>query len=140
MDSAHVPDLIRFVKIFKSSRKIQKQQQGASKSLTFPDVLQVLTEWKEAAEPRPPTQDLEQELSLIDAEGTGYVTRRDFRATVLRVYERNHEDDTSDEEDNGSDVSGDVSSDGESSDGDELIDWRETVQEMLKDAEDDFLW
>eukprot|EP00928_Gymnodinium_smaydae_P087226 TRINITY_DN7151_c0_g4_i1.p1 TRINITY_DN7151_c0_g4~~TRINITY_DN7151_c0_g4_i1.p1 ORF type:complete len:132 (-),score=35.54 TRINITY_DN7151_c0_g4_i1:377-772(-) len=131
---------MRFVGMFKSSRKMQ-QNQDASKSLTFPELLQVLAEWKEAVEPRPgSTQDLERELSLIDAEGTGYVTLRDFRATVQRVSEMGREDETSDEEDDGSDASSDVSSDGDSSDGDQLIDWKETVRGMLMDSEDDFLW
>eukprot|EP00928_Gymnodinium_smaydae_P087225 TRINITY_DN7151_c0_g3_i2.p1 TRINITY_DN7151_c0_g3~~TRINITY_DN7151_c0_g3_i2.p1 ORF type:complete len:270 (-),score=59.94 TRINITY_DN7151_c0_g3_i2:367-1122(-) len=140
MDSAHVSDVMHFAGMFQSSRKI-RQEQDISKSLTFPEVLQVLAEWKEAVEPRPgSTQDLERELSLIDAEGTGYVTLRDFRATVQRVAARVREDDSSDEEDGYSDASSDVSSDGDSSDGDELIDWKDTVREMMMEPKDDFLW
>eukprot|EP00928_Gymnodinium_smaydae_P055510 TRINITY_DN3902_c0_g1_i2.p1 TRINITY_DN3902_c0_g1~~TRINITY_DN3902_c0_g1_i2.p1 ORF type:complete len:271 (-),score=72.82 TRINITY_DN3902_c0_g1_i2:865-1623(-) len=141
MDSAHVPDVMRFMGMFKSSRKMAQQQGASSRSLTFPEVLQVLAEWKEAVEARPePAQDLERELTLVDVEGTGYIPMRDFRATVQRVYEANREDESSDEEDDASDASSDVSSDGTSSNGDELIDWRENLRAMLEDAEDDFLW
>eukprot|EP00928_Gymnodinium_smaydae_P066484 TRINITY_DN4948_c0_g5_i1.p1 TRINITY_DN4948_c0_g5~~TRINITY_DN4948_c0_g5_i1.p1 ORF type:complete len:243 (+),score=69.37 TRINITY_DN4948_c0_g5_i1:91-819(+) len=132
----HVNALMQYAGMRKSAAQFNECDSERRK-LSFPELLSLMAEWKESVEPPPASlKNLERELELLDPDGTGFVTRRDFTRATARIFEDSDDSDNDNEDDSDSD------------DGDELerhnavdrVEWRKELQEIFSEAPDDFLW
>eukprot|EP00928_Gymnodinium_smaydae_P068142 TRINITY_DN5120_c0_g2_i3.p1 TRINITY_DN5120_c0_g2~~TRINITY_DN5120_c0_g2_i3.p1 ORF type:complete len:244 (+),score=56.39 TRINITY_DN5120_c0_g2_i3:79-810(+) len=133
----HVNQLMQYAGMHRSSAQF-KASDSAHKKLTFSDLLSLMAAWK-PVEPSPVSvRDLEHELELLDTENTGFVSRRDFTRTTLRVFAQDDSDGEDDSDSDGSES--DDGDDLEGSSGDERVEWRRELQEIFAETDDDFLW
>eukprot|EP00928_Gymnodinium_smaydae_P068147 TRINITY_DN5120_c0_g4_i1.p1 TRINITY_DN5120_c0_g4~~TRINITY_DN5120_c0_g4_i1.p1 ORF type:complete len:249 (+),score=52.43 TRINITY_DN5120_c0_g4_i1:148-894(+) len=127
VSTCHVNQLMQYAGMYRSSKQFRASD-GAPSKLTFPDLLSLMAEWKGSVEPRPASEeDLVREFELLDADNTGFVSRRDFNRVTARVL-------------SGGEGDNDDSDDSEDGDANENVEWRTELREIFSETADDFLW
>eukprot|EP00928_Gymnodinium_smaydae_P068149 TRINITY_DN5120_c0_g6_i1.p1 TRINITY_DN5120_c0_g6~~TRINITY_DN5120_c0_g6_i1.p1 ORF type:complete len:243 (+),score=58.91 TRINITY_DN5120_c0_g6_i1:84-812(+) len=132
----HVNALMQYAGMSRSSAQFRASE-NAHRKLTFSEVLSLMAEYKATVEPverrAASLEDVEHELELLDPENTGFMSRRDFTRTAIRVLAPG---DSDSEYDSDSDESEDLEDD----DADERVDWRMELREIFAETHDDHLW